>query len=328
MIRFEAVSKTFPGAERPSVDAIDIEVAEGSTLVLIGSSGCGKTTTLRMVNRLIEPSGGRILLAGRDVMAEDPVRLRRGIGYVIQGTGLFPHRSIAENIATVPRLLGWDDARIGRRVDEMLALVGLDPATFRDRRPASLSGGQRQRVGVARALAADPPVLLMDEPFGAVDPLVRGRLQQEVAAILKRLGKTVILVTHDIDEAIRMGDRIAIMREGLIVQHDTPDAILARPADAFVADFVGPDRELKRLSLLTVGEAAEAGEAPAGSPVLPPEASLQDALSAMLGAGVEAVAVRGSSSPRRLTLARIKALAHTPAGVMAGLDPGIPVPIP
>ena len=305
MIRFERVSKTFPGAARPSVDRIDLEVAEGDTLVLIGTSGCGKTTTLRMVNRLIEPSAGRILLAGRDVMAEDPVRLRRGIGYVIQGTGLFPHRTIADNVATVPRLLGWDDARIARRVDEMLALVGLDPATFRARRPASLSGGQRQRAGVARALAADPPVLLMDEPFGAVDPLVRARLQQEVAAILKRLGKTVILVTHDIDEAIRMGDSVAIMAEGRIVQHDAPAALLARPADAFVAEFVGPDRELKRLALLSAGETAEPGEAPPGAPSVAAVTNLQDALSLMLGAGVEVVAVDGDA-PRVLTLARIR----------------------
>ena len=305
MIRFEAVSKTFPGAPRPSVDAIDLEVGEGERLVLIGPSGCGKTTTLRMVNRLIEPSAGRILLAGRDVMAEDAVTLRRGIGYVIQGTGLFPHRTIAENVATVPRLLGWDETRIQRRIDEMLALVGLDPATFRARRPASLSGGQRQRAGVARALAADPPVLLMDEPFGAVDPLVRARLQQEVAAILKRLGKTLILVTHDIDEAIRMGDRIAIMAEGRIVQHDTPTAILARPADAFVADFVGPDRELKRLALIGVDEVAEVGAPPPGAPTIAADANLQDALSLMLGAGVEDVAVEGTM-PRVLTLARLR----------------------
>lgn len=307
MIRFEGAAKTFPGAQRPSVDHIDLSVREGETLVLIGSSGCGKTTTLRMVNRLIEPSAGRILLAGRDVMAEDAVTLRRGIGYVIQGTGLFPHRTIAENVATVPRLLGWDEARIAKRVDEMLALVGLDPALFRDRRPASLSGGQRQRAGVARALAADPPVLLMDEPFGAVDPLIRTRLQQEIAAILKRLGKTVILVTHDIDEAIRMGDAIAIMAEGRIVQHDTPSAILAHPADTFVAEFVGPDRELKRLSLLRAGEFAEEGVAPSGVPTIGPDASLQDALSLMLGVGVEVVAVAGEGqSPRRLTLFAIR----------------------
>lgn len=305
MIRFEAVSKTFPGATRPAVEAIDLEVGEGRRLVLIGPSGCGKTTTLRMVNRLLEPSAGRILLDGRDIRQEDPVRLRRGIGYVIQGTGLFPHRTVAENVATVPRLLGWDDLKVERRVDEMLALVGLDPATFRDRRPASLSGGQRQRAGVARALAANPPVLLMDEPFGAVDPVIRGRLQQEVAAILKRLGKTLILVTHDIDEAIRMGDSIAIMAEGRIVQHDTPTAILARPADAFVADFVGPDRELKRLALIRVDEAAEKGAAPPGAPVIAADASLQDALSLMLGAGGAVVSVEGEP-PCVLTLDRIR----------------------
>ena len=305
MIRFEAVSKTFPGTDRPAVDRVDLEVREGETLVLIGSSGCGKTTTLRMVNRLIEPSAGRILLGGRDVMAVDPVRLRRGIGYVIQGTGLFPHRSVAENVATVPHLLGQDAKAVSARVDEMLSLVGLDPATFRDRRPASLSGGQRQRVGVARALAADPPVLLMDEPFGAVDPVIRARLQGEIAAILRRLRKTVILVTHDIDEAIRMGDRIAIMKEGRVVQHDTPAAILAAPADAFVAGFVGPDRQLKRLSLLRAGDAAESAEAPPEAPRIAAEASLQDALSLMLGAGADAVGVEGET-PRVLTLARVR----------------------
>jgi osmoprotectant transport system ATP-binding protein len=311
MIRFEAVSKTFPGADHPAVDRIELDVQEGETIVLIGSSGCGKTTTLRMVNRLIEPSAGRILLGGRDVMAEDPVRLRRGIGYVIQGTGLFPHRSVAENVATVPHLLGQDAKAVSARVDEMLALVGLDPATFRDRRPASLSGGQRQRVGVARALAADPPILLMDEPFGAVDPVIRARLQGEIAAILRRLGKTVILVTHDIGEAIRMGDRIAIMKKGRVVQHDRPASILAKPADAFVADFVGPDRELKRLSLLRAGDVAEPGEPPPNAPRLPVDANLQDALSAMLGAGTEAVVVEGDA-PRVLTLTRIRDASRIP----------------
>jgi osmoprotectant transport system ATP-binding protein len=268
MIRLDDVAKLFPGAARPAVAGIDLAVAAGETCVLIGPSGCGKTTTLRMINRLIEPTRGRVIVEDRDVTAADPVQLRRRIGYVIQSVGLFPHLSVAANIATVPRLLGWSKSRIGARVEELLALVGLDPA-FAGRRPASLSGGQKQRVGVARALAADPPVLLMDEPFGAVDPMVRGRLQAELLAILKGLDKTVILVTHDIDEAIRMGDRVAVMRDGLIVQCDTPDRLLLAPASDFVADFLGIDRGLRRLSLIPISRIASPAAAPAGSAALP-----------------------------------------------------------
>ena len=302
MIRLEGVSKRFSDG-RPAVEALDLAVEEGETCALIGPSGCGKTTTLRMINRLIEPSSGRITVAGRDVMAADPVELRRGIGYVIQGVGLFPHRTVGQNVATVPGLLGWDAARTRDRVDEMLTLVGLDPATFRDRRPASLSGGQRQRAGVARALAADPPVLLMDEPFGAVDPLERARLQREIAAILKRLGKTVVLVTHDIDEAIRMGDRVALLRDGRLVQHDTPDRLLAAPADGFVAEFLGADRALKRLALATVRDAAEPRTAPPGTPEIAAEAGLDEALSLMMGTGADVLAVRGGGS---ITLAALR----------------------
>ncbi len=315
MIRLEGVTKLFPGQARPAVDAIDLDVPDGQTCALIGASGCGKTTTLRMINRLIEPTSGRIVVGGEDVTRADPVQLRRHIGYVIQGVGLFPHRSIADNVATVPRLLGWDERRVGARIDEMLALVGLDPATFRGRRPSSLSGGQRQRVGVARALAADPPVMLMDEPFGAVDPVVRGRLQREFKEILARLGKTVVMVTHDINEAIRMGDRIAVMREGRIVQHDTPDRLLEEPKDPLVMDFVGTDRALKRLSLMTAGEAASAGTpyaqpTTAGVPVVESSASVQDALSTMLAAGTDRVTVRDPDRASRvLTLDAIRALA-------------------
>jgi osmoprotectant transport system ATP-binding protein len=289
------------------VDAVDLDVAEGETCVLIGPSGCGKTTTLRMINRLIEPSAGRILLAGEDIARLDPVRLRRGIGYVIQSVGLFPHLSIAENVATVPKLLGWAKPRIGARVDEMLDLVGLDPGQFGKRRPASLSGGQKQRVGVARALAADPPVLLMDEPFGAVDPVARDRLQGEILAILRRLRKTVVLVTHDIDEALRMGDRIAVMRDGRIAQHDTPDRLLLAPADDFVAGFVGQERALKRLALTEIGEICAASPAPPGAPLLPASASMRTALSTMLAAGTDIVSVeRGAGEPGSLTLADIR----------------------
>ncbi len=295
MIRFEGVTKRFPGSDRPAVEALDLTVAEGTTCALIGPSGCGKSTTLRMVNRLVEPEAGRLLVGGRDVSAVDPVALRRGIGYVLQGVGLFPHRSVAQNVATVPELLGWPRARIAARIDAMLDLVGLDPARFHDRRPDELSGGQRQRVGVARALAADPDVLLMDEPFGAVDPVARARLQTEIGAILKRVRKTVILVTHDIGEALRMGDRIALMRDGRLVQAASPDALLANPADAFTADFLGGSRSLRRLERLRAGDFAAAGAADETAPHLSEEASLQDALDLMLATGADHLAVAGGT---------------------------------
>jgi osmoprotectant transport system ATP-binding protein len=291
VIRLESVTKRFPGSPRPAVDRLNLDVPEGTICVLIGPSGCGKTTTMRMVNRLIEPTSGRVLVNGEDVAGTDPVRLRRTIGYVIQQVGLFPHMSVAENVATVPGLLGWPKARIAARVEEMLALVGLDPREFMRRFPGELSGGQRQRVGVARALAADPPVMLMDEPFGAVDPVVRERLQREFLDILRRLRKTIILVTHDIDEAIRMGDRLALMRDGRLVQYDTPDRILAAPADAFAAEFVGYDRGLKRLALITAGETALPGPAPSGWPRIPAGMTLRDALSLLLTDGFDGATV-------------------------------------
>ncbi len=239
-----------PGA----VNDLSLLVPAGAICVLVGPSGCGKTTSLKMVNRLIEPTSGRILIDERDVAGEEPTALRRRIGYVIQQVGLFPHQTIAENVATVPRLLGWDDARIRRRVDELIELVGLDHAGFRYRYPSALSGGERQRIGVARALAAEPPVMLMDEPFGAVDPIVRERLQDEFLRIQRELGTTVLFVTHDIDEAIKMGDRVAVMRAGRLVQYAPPSELLTRPVDDFVARFVGADRGLKRLALTTVGD--------------------------------------------------------------------------
>ena len=281
MIRLEDLTKTFPGVPAPAVDRLTLDIPDGTTCVLIGPSGCGKTTTMRMINRLIEPSSGRIILDGEDVTKIDAVGLRRRIGYVIQQIGLFPHMTIATNIATVPRLLGWEQARIDARVDEMLTLVGLDPARFRSRFPRELSGGQRQRVGVARALAADPPVMLMDEPFGAIDPITRGNLQNEFLRILRRLKKTVIFVTHDIDEAIKMGDRIAILKDGRLVQYGTPDEILSRPADAFVAEFVGADRALKRLNLVSVRDVMQPGSSDAAVTVAP-DTSLKDALALML----------------------------------------------
>nr|WP_279292576.1 ABC transporter ATP-binding protein [Methylobacterium goesingense] len=302
----EGVSKRFAGAERPAVDALDLAVAEGSVCALIGPSGCGKSTTLRMVNRLVEPDAGRVLVAGQDVMRGDPVALRRRIGYVLQGVGLFPHRSVADNIGTVPGLLGWPRARIAARVDAMLDLVGLDPAQYRARRPHELSGGQRQRVGVARALAADPPVLLMDEPFGAVDPVARDRLQAEIGAILRRLGKTVLIVTHDIDEAMRMGDRVVLMRAGRIVQADRPERLLAAPADAFVAGFVGQDRALRRLALITAGSLASPGLLP-DAPAIAAGASLREALSLLLATGADGLNLAGDGPPAHLTLAAIRA---------------------
>jgi osmoprotectant transport system ATP-binding protein len=254
MIRLEAVTKQFPGTSSPAVGGLSLDVPEGELAVLVGPSGCGKTTTLKMINRIVEPSGGRILVAGEDVTERPAWQLRRDIGYVIQQIGLFPHKTIAANIATVPRLLGWDKQRITDRVDELLELMSLESG-MRDRYPSELSGGQRQRVGVARALAADPPVLLMDEPYGAVDPLVRGRLQTQLLDLQADLNKTIVFVTHDIDEAIRLGDRIAILNVGgVLEQYDTPAAILAEPANEFVASFLGEERGLKRLSLIPVTE--------------------------------------------------------------------------
>src|SRR5215208_812113 len=255
MIRLEGVTKRYPGVSRPAVDHLDLDIPEGTICVLIGPSGCGKTTSMRMVNRLIEPTAGRILVAGDDISGTDPVRLRRTIGYVIQQVGLFPHMSVAENVATVPALLGWPQPRIAARVEEMLTLVGLEPREFLRRFPGELSGGQRQRVGVARALAADPPVMLMDEPFGAVDPIVRERLQNEFLRLQEQLAKTILFVTHDIDEAIKMGDVVAVMhQQGRLAQFAPPAEILASPASEFVARFVGADRGLKRLSLTKVGD--------------------------------------------------------------------------
>ena len=306
-IRLEKVTKLFPGVAKPAVDALDLTIETGKVCVLIGPSGCGKTTTMRMVNRLIEPTSGRILVGDRDVLQADPVELRRHIGYVIQQIGLFPHMTIAQNVATVPKLLGWEASRIKARTAEMLELVGLDPAQYLSRYPRHLSGGQRQRVGVARALAADPPVMLMDEPFGAVDPVVRGRLQDEFLAILKRLKKTVILVTHDIDEAIRMGDVVAIMQDGRLVQYDTPDRLLAAPANDFVADFVGADRALRRLSLVRAADAVEPGGD--GGFNLPGTLSVREVLSALLAEGREAATIVSEAGQPlgRITLAGIRA---------------------
>ncbi|GAA3037697.1 ABC transporter ATP-binding protein [Streptomyces glomeratus] len=251
MIRFEQVGKRYPDGTT-AVDGLSFEISEGELVTLVGPSGCGKTTTMMMVNRLIEPTSGRIFVGGEDVATVDPVRLRRRIGYVIQQVGLFPHRTVLDNTATVPCLLGWRKARARARAAELLDLVGLDPKTYGPRYPDQLSGGQRQRVGVARALAADPPVLLMDEPFGAVDPVVREQLQEEFLRMQTAVRKTVLLVTHDIEEAVRLGDRIAVYGQGRIEQFDTPGAVLGAPATPRVAEFVGADRGLKRLSVTVI----------------------------------------------------------------------------
>ena len=292
MITFDRVTKRYEGTAHPAVDDFSLEIPDGKTVVLIGPSGCGKSTTLRMVNRLIEPDSGTVSEDGRDVRDFPPEQLRRHIGYAIQGVGLFPHFTVAENIGVVPKLLGWTPGRIMVRIEELLGLVGLDASTYSGKYPDELSGGEAQRVGVARALAADPPVLLMDEPFGAVDPLTRERLQSEFVAIQARLKKTVVFVTHDIDEAVKLGDRIAIMRDGRLVQYDTPERVLAYPVDEFVAGFVGAERALKRLSLAPVSEALDPadGEVEPGA-VVPLGASLRAALARIIEFGVPVVGV-------------------------------------
>jgi len=255
LIRLDRVGKTYPGTSIPAVADLTLDIYENEILVLVGPSGCGKSTTLRLINRMIEPSTGRIIFEGEDVTNVDPDHLRRRIGYVIQQIGLFPHRTIAQNISTVPDMLGWDKVRIKNRVDELLEMVGMDPSVYRDRYPKELSGGQAQRIGVARALGADPDVLLMDEPFGAIDPITRERLQNELLRLEAELKKSIVFVTHDIDEAIKMGDRIAILKDqSVIAQHDTPEAILAHPANEFVEEFLGSGAILKGLTLRRVRE--------------------------------------------------------------------------
>ncbi len=252
MIRLDGVTKRYAGTDDPAVDDLDLEIAEGEIVTLVGPSGCGKTTTLKMINRIIEPTSGTITVDGSDVTSRPAHELRRGIGYVIQQIGLLPHRTIEDNVVTVPRLLGWDDDRMADRARELMDLMDLDRGML-TRYPSELSGGQRQRVGVARALAADPPVLLMDEPFGAVDPIVRRRLQDQLLGLQEELHKTIVFVTHDIDEAIALGDRVAVLKVGgTLAQYATPTELLSDPADDFVVDFLGEERALRRLSLLRV----------------------------------------------------------------------------
>jgi osmoprotectant transport system ATP-binding protein len=282
-LEFREATKRYPGADKPAVNGLTLEVPAGDICVLVGPSGCGKTTAMRMVNRMIDITSGDILVGGRSVRDRDEDDLRRDIGYVIQQIGLFPHRTIGENIATVPRLLGWNKRRIAERVTELLDLIGL-PQEMGRRYPAQLSGGQRQRVGVARALAADPPLMLMDEPFGAIDPINRDRLQNEFLRLQAEIRKTIVFVTHDIDEAIKMGDRIAILQVGgKLAQYAPPGELLLNPANDFVKDFVGADRALKRLALLKVAD-VELGS-PNGGPDIPQGYSLRDALSDLMQHG-------------------------------------------
>ncbi len=289
MIELRHLEKRYGDAH--AVRDLNLVFPEGELTALLGPSGCGKTTTLRMINRLTEPSGGQVLLEGRDTRELRPEDLRRRVGYVIQQVGLFPHLTVAQNVATVPDLLGWDRRRTARRVDELLDLVGLDPGLYRAKNPAQLSGGQAQRVGVARALAADPPVLLMDEPFGALDPLARDRLQAAFRAIQQRLRKTVVLVTHDIDEALRLGDRVALMQSGTLAQFGTPDDLIRHPASPFVRQFIGEDAALRQLAGRTAAEFTRPGD-PAGLPDVEGTLDARSALGIMLREGTDALAVR------------------------------------
>ena len=285
-LELREVTKRYPGQREPAIAELSLKVPAGDVCVLVGPSGSGKTTAMRLINRMIPLTSGDILLGERSVLDRDPTELRREIGYVIQQIGLFPHLTVAENIATVPKLLGWHRDKVDHRVRELLEMIGMDPQEIGPRYPAQLSGGQRQRVGVARALAADPPLMLMDEPFGAIDPINRARLQDEFLRLQEQVRKTVVFVTHDIDEAIKMGDRIAILRQGgHLAQYDTPAEILTHPADEFVAEFVGADRALKRLGLATLEDLELSPPNGAATGNLALTTSVRDALSQVLAAG-------------------------------------------
>jgi osmoprotectant transport system ATP-binding protein len=294
VIRLENVTKQFPGGSNAVLD-LTLDIPTGKTCVLIGPSGCGKTTTLRMINRLIEPDRGRVLIDGEDTSGIDPAQLRLKMGYVIQQTGLFPHMTVGDNVGTLPRLWQWDKARIKARVEELLQLVGLDPAEYRDRYPHQLSGGQRQRVGFARALGADPPILLMDEPFGAVDRITRERLQHEFINIQRSMRKTVVFVTHDIDEAVMVGDRICLLQmRAQIAQYDTPERILTRPASAYVTEFLGRERLVRRMSVVLIDTRtleSSATQPREDEPRVPVSSTLTEAFAAALSSPTEHAAV-------------------------------------
>lgn len=290
MIRFQAICKSY-GADRKVVDDLTFSVAEGEICMLVGPSGCGKTTSMKMINRLVEPTSGQVLVGGKPVSQADPIALRLNIGYVIQEIGLFPHMSVYDNIATVPLELGWPKARIASRVDDLLALVDLEPRLYRGKRPRELSGGQRQRVGIARALAGDPAIMLMDEPFGALDPLTRAKMQDEFLTIQGKISKTIVFVTHDTDEALKMGDHIAVMRSGRLLQHGTPMEIMRHPADAYVADLIGSRKVLKRLALIRCSALMRPGSGEPDQPSLPANASAEAALTEMLRLGRRDLAI-------------------------------------
>ncbi|WP_291045058.1 ATP-binding cassette domain-containing protein [Herbiconiux sp.] len=316
-IELRDVSKIYPGQEAPAVAGFSMDVKPGELIMFVGPSGCGKTTTMKMINRIIEPSSGSIRIDDREVLSLDPNELRRHIGYVIQQIGLFPHMTIAENIAVVPKLLGWPKSRIAARIDELLSVVQLDPGTFASRYPKQLSGGQQQRVGVARALAADPPVMLMDEPFGATDPITREKLQQEFLRLQATIGKTIIFVTHDFDEAVRLGDRIAVLSDrSKIEQFDTPANILSHPANDYVSSFIGHGAALKRLALIPV-TGAQLGPASAavGTVTVPASETLRDALDSLVLSGAPAIGVtEGERVVASISLEQISAVLGTDAG--------------
>jgi osmoprotectant transport system ATP-binding protein len=304
MIEIDKISKIYN--DTPAVDAVSMQIDSGTITVIVGTSGSGKTTLLRMINRLVEPTSGEVRINGEATHAIPPHLLRRRIGYAIQGNGLFPHQTVARNIAAVPRLLDWPATKIRDRVDELLTLFGMEPDEFRDRYPQELSGGQQQRVGVARALASKPDLLLMDEPFGALDPIIRARAQEDLRAIQRKLGSTIVLVTHDMDEAIRLGDQVGVMDQGRLVQYAPPQEIIAHPESGFVSDMVGDaERPMRLLSLIPIGDLTEPGTAE--GEMLPEAASLRDALSACLWSGRDAVPVeRDGACVGRVTLNAIR----------------------
>jgi len=313
MIRIDSLSKRYGHAT--AVESVSMEVERGTIAVIVGTSGSGKSTLLRMINRLVEPSSGRVFIDGRDTAGEPAHLLRRRIGYVIQGYGLFPHRTVAQNIATVPQLLGWEPARIARRVHELLEVFALDPAQYAGKLPDQLSGGQQQRVGVARALAAEPAVLLMDEPFGALDPIIRGKAQEDLLAIQRRFGTTIVLVTHDLDEAFRLGSRVAVMSQGRLLQYDTPAELLRQPRDELVARMTGlADRALRLLSLVRAGDVmsrVDGEPLPATEgPTLPRDASLRDVLSELVWHGAISARIADEHGTRLGTLTLEKLLAY------------------
>ncbi|MCQ9367150.1 ABC transporter ATP-binding protein [Brevibacterium sp. 91QC2O2] len=327
MIEFVDVTKVYPGQSEPALAGLNLSVGAGELVCLVGPSGGGKTTALQLVNRLIDLSSGKILIDGKSIMDISPIELRRTIGYAIQASGLFPHYTVAENIATVPKILGWDKQRIKDRTVELLELVGLTPVdTWLKRYPGQLSGGQQQRVGIARALAADPPVMLMDEPFGALDPITRVSVQDEFLRIQRAVGKTTLFVTHDIDEAIKMGDKIALLKPGgRLAQYGTPQELLSHPADDFVAEFLGAERGLKRLALATVGEVLAARQGAAASaetaswPEAAPALTLREALSLVSAAG--AGGARVVEAGRALGTVSLHELVCAPGtGVAEGSD--------